>query len=61
MDALFADEATPVADRMRMAASLGVIAGVLAGRPGGNVFWGLPPDELRSMLVGMIDDVLKVG
>jgi AcrR family transcriptional regulator len=60
LDAVFADEATPVAERMRMAASLGIIAGVLAGRPGGNAFWGLPPEELRSLLLAMINDVLKI-
>ena len=44
LDAMFADETTPLADRMRMAASLGVIAGVLGG-PAGNVFWRVPADE----------------
>jgi AcrR family transcriptional regulator len=57
--ALFADEAIPVADRMRMAASVGVIAGVLGGVAGGT-FWRLPAEELQPLLMGMINDVLKV-
>ena len=57
--ALFADEAVPVADRMRMAASVGVIAGVLGGVAGGT-FWRVPAEELQPLLVGIIDDVLQI-
>jgi AcrR family transcriptional regulator len=60
LDSLFADETTPVADRMRMAGSLGVIAGVLGG-PAGNMFWSLPTEELKPMLMATINDVLKVS
>jgi len=59
LDTLFADETAPVADRMRMAASLGVIVGVLGG-PAGNMFWSLPTEELKPMLMATINDVLKV-
>ena len=59
IQAFFADETTPVADRMRMAASLGVIAGVLGG-VAGSTFWRLPPEELQPMLMATTNDVLKV-
>jgi AcrR family transcriptional regulator len=59
MDAIFADETRPLADRLRMAASFGVIAGVLGG-PAGKVFWRVPADELRPLLMAAINDVLKI-
>ena len=59
LDAIFSDEATPMADRVRMAGSIGVVAGVL-GFPAGNVFWRVPVDELRPLLIGAVNDVLHL-
>jgi len=59
MDALFADETRPLAERLRMAGSFGMIAGVLGG-PAGKVFWRVPADELRPLLMDAINDVLGV-
>jgi AcrR family transcriptional regulator len=59
LDAVFTDEATPLADRVRMAGCIGVVAGVL-GFPAGNVFWRVPVDKLRPLLIGAINDVLHV-
>ena len=56
---MFADEATPLADRVRMAASVGVIVGVFGG-PAGSVFWHVPAEELKPLLMATIDDVLQV-
>ena len=59
MDALFADETKPLAERLRMAGSFGMIAGVLGG-PAGKVFWHVPADELQPLLMAAINDVLKI-
>jgi len=59
LDAVLADETTPLAVRVRMAGSIGVIAGVL-GFPAGNVFWRVPVDELQPLLMDLIHDVLKI-
>jgi AcrR family transcriptional regulator len=59
MDNLFADETRPLAERLRMAASFGVIAGVLGG-PAGKVFWRTPADELKPLLVRAVNDVLGI-
>jgi AcrR family transcriptional regulator len=58
-DAIFSDDATPLVDRVRMAGSIGVVAGVL-GFPAGNVFWRIPVDELKPLLMEAIHDVLQV-
>ena len=42
-----------------MAASLGVIAGVLGGLAG-STFWRVPAEELQPLLMATIDDVLQV-
>ena len=42
-----------------MAASVGVIVGVLGG-PAGKVFWRVPAEELKPLLMRAIDDVLGV-
>jgi AcrR family transcriptional regulator len=60
LNAFFADEAIPAADRLRMAASVGVIVGVLGG-PAGKVFWRMPADELKPLLMRAINDVLGVS
>ena len=60
IDAIFADEATPLADRVRMAGSVGVITSVFGG-PAGKVFWHVPADELKPLLMRAINDVLGVA
>jgi AcrR family transcriptional regulator len=59
IDAIFANEATPLADRVRMAGSVGVITGVFGG-PAGKVFWHVPADELKPLILQAIHDVLGV-
>lgn len=58
-DAVLADEAIPLADRVRMAGSVGAIAGVL-GFPAGGVFWRVPVDQLQPLLMDLVHDVLRV-
>jgi hypothetical protein len=53
LDAVFAGEATPLADRVRLAGSVGVIAGVLGG-PAGKVFWHVPAEALKPLLMRVI-------
>ena len=59
IDAIFANEATPLADRVRMAGSVGVITSVFGG-PAGRAFWHVPAEELRPLLMQAIHDVLGV-
>jgi AcrR family transcriptional regulator len=59
IDAIFANEATPLADRVRMAGSVGVMTSVFGG-PAGRAFWRVPADELRPILMAAIDDVLQI-
>ena len=59
LEAVFADESAALVDRVRMAASVGVIAGVL-GFPAGEVFWRVPAEELQPLLMAAINDVLRV-
>jgi AcrR family transcriptional regulator len=59
IDAIFANEATPLADRVRMAGSVGVMTSVFGG-PAGKAFWRVPADELRPLLMAAINDVLKI-
>ena len=59
VDAIFANEATSLADRVRMAGSVGVITGVFGG-PAGKVFWRVPAEELKPLLLRVINDVLGV-
>ena len=59
IDAIFANEATPLADRVRMAGSVGVITSVFGG-PAGKVFWRVPAEELKPLLMRAIHDVLGV-
>ena len=59
LEAVFADEKTALVDRVRMAASLGVIASVL-GFPAGDAFWRVPAEELQPLLMAVINDVLRI-
>ena len=60
IDAVFANEATPLADRVRMAGSVGVITSVFGG-PAGRAFWHVPAEELKPLLMAAINDVLEIG
>jgi AcrR family transcriptional regulator len=59
VNAVLSDEATPLADRVRMAGAVGFVLGVL-GLAAGKAFWSVPPDELQPVLVEAINDVLRV-
>jgi AcrR family transcriptional regulator len=59
IDAIFTNEATPLADRVRMAGSVGVITSVFGG-PAGRAFWHVPAQELKPLLMQAIHDVLGV-
>ena len=57
MNSLFDDDTRSLAERLRMAASFGVAAGVLGGLAG-RVFWHVPEEELKPLLMRAVDDVL---
>jgi hypothetical protein len=54
------DEATPLADRVRMAGAVGLVVGVL-GFASGKAFWSVPADELQPLLFEAVNDVLRVN
>ncbi|MGD0167978.1 MAG: helix-turn-helix domain-containing protein [Gaiellaceae bacterium] len=58
LDAILSDKSMPLADRLRIAGAIGVFAGVLGFT--GKAFRDTPPDELRALLVDVINDVLQV-
>jgi AcrR family transcriptional regulator len=59
VNAVLTDEATPLADRVRMAGAVGLVMGVL-GLAAGKVFLSVPADELKTVMVEAIDDLLRV-
>ena len=59
IDAVFANEAAPLADRVRMAGSVGVITSVFGG-PAGRAFWRVPAEELKPLVMRAINDVLEI-
>jgi AcrR family transcriptional regulator len=58
LEAMLADKGTPLEARMRIAASLGAVVGVLAFPPG-NTFAGASNDQLRPILIGIVNDILR--
>ncbi len=58
--AALSDEATPLADRVRMAGAVGLVLGVL-GFTSGKAFWSVPAAKLRPLIVDAINDVLELG
>jgi AcrR family transcriptional regulator len=58
LDAILSDKATPLAERLRIAGAIGVFVGVLGFA--GKAFRDTPPDELRALLVDVINDVLQL-
>jgi Transcriptional regulator len=59
LDAVFGDEGTPLVDRVRMVAAIGLVIGVL-GFAAGRSFSSVPSDELQPILIAAINDVLRV-
>ena len=59
VDEILSDGSTPLADRVRIAAAIGVFAGVLG--LSGQAFRDVPIDELLPQLVAAVNDVLQVG
>jgi hypothetical protein len=59
LHALMGDRTAPLEDRVRFAASLGVVASVL-GFPGADAFDKSETDELKGILSRVIGDVLRV-
>jgi AcrR family transcriptional regulator len=58
LDTILSDPTTPLADRIRIAGAIGLVAGTVGGW--GKAFLDAPFDELQSLLVGAINDVLQV-
>lgn len=56
VDAIFSNDAVPLADRIRMAGSLGIVLSVFGG-----AFANVPVDELRPALDSAIASVLRVS
>jgi AcrR family transcriptional regulator len=57
---MLTDETIPLADRVRMAGSIGLILGVL-GFAAGKAFLNVPTEQLQPVLVDAIKDVLRVN
>ena len=55
---ILSDSTTPLTDRIRIAGAIGLVAGTLG--ISGKAFLDAPFDELQSILVGAINDVLQV-
>ena len=60
LQAILTDGALPLADRVRFAGSIGLVAGVLAF-PGESGFGHVPAEELQPLLLAAIKDVLQVS
>jgi AcrR family transcriptional regulator len=58
-DEFMTDESLSVEDRVRVAAALGVLAGVFSF-PGGSLRTDIDPQVLRPLMVQMVGDVLGV-
>lgn len=56
-EVFFADESIPLARRVRLACAFGAVTGVLEVG-GTSPFGGVPDDELRELVRGVITDVL---
>ena len=59
INAVFTNEAIALADRVRMAGSVGLVMGVL-GFAAGKAFMDVPADELQAAIIDAINDVLRV-
>ena len=59
INAVFTNEAMPLADRVRMAGAVGLVMGVL-GFAAGKAFFDVPADELQPLLIAALNDVLRV-
>ena len=57
--AVLANDAVPLADRVRMAGAIGLVMGVL-GFAAGKAFLNVPAAELQPVLMAAINDVLRV-
>jgi AcrR family transcriptional regulator len=60
LDAILSSDKIPLADRLRMAGSLGVVAAILTF-PGEGSFARVPTEELKPLLLDAISDLLQVG
>jgi AcrR family transcriptional regulator len=58
LDEVMSDKTTPLADRIRIAGAIGLVGGALG--MSGNTFADAPPEELQTLLVEAINDVLHV-
>jgi AcrR family transcriptional regulator len=59
LDAILSDDTLALVDRVRMAGSIGLVAGVLAF-PGDSPFAHVPVEELQPLLLEAIKDLLQV-
>jgi hypothetical protein len=60
VDAVLPDEKMPLADRVRMAGAIGFVMGIF-GLAAGKAFRDVAADELRTILIEAINDILRVG
>lgn len=60
LNAVFTNEAMPLADRVRMAGAVGLVMGVM-GVVVGKAFLDVPADKLQSAVSDAINDVLRIG
>jgi len=60
VDEVLSDEATPLADRVRMAGAVGFLLGVF-GLAAGRAFFDVPSNALKPVLIDALHDILRVG